>query len=87
MHKQLKRGSGFVIGKNGYIVTANHVVDGAEKIKVMFENDEWMDAKLIRRSTANDIAILKVNYNFDDCLDFADLNETSMGDFAYTIIG
>ena len=40
---------------------------------------------LIRRSTANDIAILKVNYNFDDCLDFADLNETSMGDFAYTI--
>jgi serine protease Do len=58
--KQPGQGSGFVIDKKGYIVTNNHVVVGADKIKVVFKDEREYDAEIIGRDPVTDVALLKV---------------------------
>ena len=53
-------GSGFVYDDKGHIVTNNHVVEGAETIKVSFHDGEEMVAKLVGRDPQSEIAVLKV---------------------------
>jgi serine protease Do len=59
-HKQVQGGTGFIISDDGYIVTNNHVIEGADKIEVRINNKEKYTAKLIGRDTATDLALLKV---------------------------
>ena len=54
-------GSGFIIDKAGYIVTNNHVVDNADKIKVILRDETDYDAKVVGRDPITDIAVIKVN--------------------------
>lgn len=54
-------GSGVVISPNGYIVTNNHVVDGADKIIVTFNDKREMEAKIIGTSPSTDLALIKVD--------------------------
>lgn len=53
-------GSGFVISADGYIVTNNHVIEGADEIKIEFFSGETLDAKLVGTDPKTDIAVLKV---------------------------
>ncbi len=53
-------GSGFVVDPSGYIVTNNHVVDGATVIKVRMQTGESYDAQLVGTDPSIDIALLKV---------------------------
>jgi serine protease Do len=53
-------GSGFVIDPAGYIVTNNHVVDGADEIKVRFQDKAEYVAKLVGRDAKTDLALLKI---------------------------
>ena len=53
-------GSGFVISADGYIVTNNHVIDGADEISVEFFSGKKLDAKLVGTDLKTDIALLKV---------------------------
>jgi serine protease Do len=54
-------GSGFVVSQDGYIVTNNHVVDGATKVKVSFDDQEEVDAKIVGTDPRTDIALLKID--------------------------
>ena len=54
------QGSGFVISPDGYVVTNNHVIDGAGKILVSFDKDNKYDAELIGTDQRTDIALLKI---------------------------
>jgi serine protease Do len=54
------QGSGFIIHTSGYIVTNNHVVEGANDIKVTLATKDTLDAKLIGRDPKTDLALLKV---------------------------
>ncbi len=55
------QGSGFVITPDGYVVTNNHVIDGATKIQVSFDNDDTKyDAKLVGTDPRTDIALIKI---------------------------
>lgn len=58
--KQLGQGSGFIISKNGYILTNNHVVDGADKITVMLSDERKFDAELIGSDPESDVAMIKI---------------------------
>ena len=60
-HKEVQGGTGFVISEDGYIVTNNHVIDGADKIEVRINNKEQYTAKLIGRDPATDLALLKID--------------------------
>lgn len=58
-------GSGFVIDREGHIVTNAHVVDGASKVEVSFEGETTFDAKVVGVDTSTDIAVLKVDASSD----------------------
>ncbi len=53
-------GSGFVISEDGYIVTNNHVIEGADEIEIEFFSGKRLEAKLVGTDTKTDIALLKV---------------------------
>jgi serine protease Do len=58
--KQRSLGSGFIIDKEGYIVTNNHVIEGADKIEVKLKNGKEFDAEIVGRDPNTDIALIKI---------------------------
>jgi serine protease Do len=54
-------GSGVIISPDGYIVTNNHVIDGAVDIRVTMSNREVMSAKLVGADPLTDLAVIKVD--------------------------
>jgi len=58
--RQASLGSGFIIDATGYIVTNNHVVEDADQISVILEDDTVLEAKIVGRDEKVDIALLKV---------------------------
>ncbi len=58
--KQRSLGSGFVIDKAGFIVTNNHVVEGADQIKVRLSNEKEYDATVVGRDPKTDLALIKI---------------------------
>jgi serine protease Do len=54
-------GSGFIVDAEGYVVTNNHVIEGADKISVTLFDDTTYDAELIGRDTKTDLALLKID--------------------------
>ncbi len=53
-------GSGFIVSKDGYVVTNNHVIEDASEINVVLQDDTSLTAKVIGRDRRTDIAVLKV---------------------------
>ncbi|CQR73666.1 Putative serine protease HhoB precursor [Sporomusa ovata DSM 2662] len=80
-------GSGFIISKDGYIVTNNHVVAGAEKIHAYLTNrKEPYAAKLIGSDEQLDLAILKIDAGDDlPSLEFGDSNKLEVGSWVIAI--
>ena len=80
-------GSGFIISKDGYIVTNNHVVSGASKINVYLSSrKEPYEAKLIGSDEQLDLAILKINAgNNLPFLEFGDTNKLEVGSWVIAI--
>jgi serine protease Do len=58
--KQRSLGSGFIIDKEGFIVTNNHVVEGADQIKVRLANDKEYEATVVGRDPKTDLALIKI---------------------------
>ncbi|WP_158512546.1 Do family serine endopeptidase [Candidatus Endolissoclinum faulkneri] len=56
-------GSGFIVDPSGTIVTNNHVIDGAEEIKVLLDDGTELEATLNGRDSNTDVAVLKVSSN------------------------
>lgn len=56
----LAQGSGFIISRDGYLVTNHHVIDNADKISVTMDNGDKLDVKLIGSDSRTDIALLKI---------------------------
>ena len=59
--KQQGQGSGFIISKDGEILTNNHVVEGADSITVILSDKQQVKAKLIGADPETDIALLKID--------------------------
>jgi S1-C subfamily serine protease len=54
-------GSGFVVDRNGDILTNAHVIEGASRVTVQFEDNKTIDAKVVGKDTSTDLAVLKVD--------------------------
>ena len=63
--RQTSLGSGFIIDKAGYVVTNNHVIEDADQISVILEDDTVLEAKVVGRDEKVDIALLKVEAKKD----------------------
>ncbi|MHC8492449.1 DegQ family serine endoprotease [Thalassospira sp. SM2505] len=79
-------GSGFIISADGYIVTNNHVIDGADEISVRLHDGETLDAELIGRDPKTDVALLKVTPKDDlPFVKWGDSDKSRIGDWAMAI--
>ena len=79
-------GSGFVIDKTGYIVTNNHVIEGADLIEVNFPNGDNYAADLIGRDPATDIALLKIDAGKDmPFVNFGVSSDVEVGEWVIAI--
>jgi len=63
--KQRSLGSGFILDKDGYIVTNNHVIENADEIKVKLANGKEYDAELAGRDPNTDLALIKIEGSSD----------------------
>ncbi len=59
-YEQNSLGSGFIISKDGYIVTNNHVIEGADAVSVKLYDDKEYDAEVIGRDLKTDLALIKI---------------------------
>jgi len=78
-------GSGVVVSPDGYILTNNHVVDGATDVKVSFANKEEYPAKVVGTDKASDLAVLKISKSGLTTLPFADSARAEVGDVVLAI--
>ena len=77
---QTSLGSGFVIDKDGYILTNRHVIEGADKVQVTFPGGKSYDAKIVGRDARTDVGLLKIDVT-------EPLTVLPLGDSAKTEVG
>ncbi|AFK54489.1 DegQ family serine endoprotease [Tistrella mobilis] len=79
-------GSGFIIDPSGYVVTNNHVIDGATEIKVTLEDKSQYTAKLVGRDPLTDLALLKIEAGHDlPAVQFGDSDAARVGDWVLAV--
>jgi serine protease Do len=79
-------GSGFILNREGYIVTNNHVVENASDIKVSLSDKEEYDAKVIGRDPKTDVALIKIEAKKDlPAASLGDSNKLRVGEWVMAI--
>jgi len=78
-------GSGFIISEDGYLVTNNHVVDGAQMIRVERKNGEKYEAQLIGTDSISDIALIKIEATKLPFLEFEKSENVRVGETVIAI--
>ncbi len=86
-HRVNSLGSGFVIDPSGFIVTNNHVIEGADDIEVVFPSGSKLKARLVGTDTKTDIAVLKVDPKGHKltAVKFGDSNKMRIGDWVMAV--
>jgi S1-C subfamily serine protease len=74
------QGSGFIIDKEGHILTNNHVVEGAQSVEVRLANKKTYKAKVLGTDKAHDIALLQID-------NVPDLQPATLADSAHLMVG
>ena len=78
-------GSGFIISKDGYIVTNDHVVRDAESVQVKLSNDKIYDARVVGGDQKTDIAVIKINVADLPVVVLGDSEKLEVGQWAIAI--
>jgi serine protease Do len=78
-------GSGVIVSPDGLILTNNHVIDGANEIRVITSDKRELKARVIGADPKTDIAVVKVDQNNLPTLSFADSSRVQVGDLALAI--
>ena len=85
-YRQKSLGSGFIIDKEGFILTNNHVVEGSDKIRVKLANEREFAAKIIGRDPKTDLALIRIESdNPLKALPFGDSDKLEVGDWVVAI--
>lgn len=84
--RQSGLGSGFIIDRNGTILTNYHVVDGAQKIIVTLDDGNNYDAKVVGKDQKTDIAVIKIDAGRElPAVDFGDSDRLQVGEWVMAI--
>ncbi|MCZ6802560.1 MAG: trypsin-like peptidase domain-containing protein, partial [Proteobacteria bacterium] len=80
-------GSGALIDDKGHIITAAHVIQTADRVRVAFLGDRRFDAKVISSNPINDVALLKIDEIPDDIkpVTLADSDKVRIGDRVFLV--
>lgn len=78
-------GSGVIMTPNGYILTNNHVVDGASQVQVTLADKREFTAKVVGTDPKADIAVLKIDATNLPCITVGDSSKVQVGDYALAV--
>ena len=78
-------GSGVIVTADGYILTNNHVVEGADELKITLTDDRDFIAKVIGTDPKTDIAVLKIDAKNLPTVTFADSDKLRVGDIVFAV--
>jgi serine protease Do len=78
-------GSGVIVNKDGYILTNNHVVEGADTIKVTLNDGREFTAKVIGRDPKSDVAVIKIDAKDLPYLKIGDSDKLEVGDLCLAV--
>jgi S1-C subfamily serine protease len=88
-HPEMRRaegfGSGVVISPDGYIITNNHVVQGAESVEITFNNRRTLPAAIVGTDPTTDLALLKVDAKNLDFLPFGNSDHVRVGQWVLAV--
>ncbi|MCP1200704.1 DegQ family serine endoprotease [Notoacmeibacter sp. MSK16QG-6] len=79
-------GSGVIVDPSGLVVTNNHVIEGADEVRIALNNGRELEAEIVLRDESVDLAILRVDDGSNlPALDFADSDSMEVGDLVLAI--
>ena len=78
-------GSGILISNDGYIVTNNHVIDGAQDIEVVLNNKKTFTAEIIGNDPNTDLALLKIESNDLPYIEYGNSNDLKIGEWVLAV--
>ena len=78
-------GSGFIVSKDGYILTNNHVVADAERMTIRMTDGRMFRARLVGRDSTTDVAVIKIEATNLPAVTFGDDNRTRVGEWVLAI--
>lgn len=78
-------GSGVILSDDGYIVTNNHVIERAQKIKVILNNKREYDARLVGTDPSTDLALLKIEANNLPYLTYGNSDDLKLGEWVLAV--
>lgn len=78
-------GSGVIISTDGYIVTNNHVVDGADKLEVLLNDNKSYEARIIGTDEITDLALIKIDADNLQAITFGDSDEVKIGEWVLAV--
>jgi len=84
-HKQRSGGSGVIVDKEGYILTNNHVIDGADKVKVRLNDGREFPAMVKGQDTRTDLAVLHIKAKDLPVATLGDSDKLEVGEWAIAI--
>ncbi len=85
MHTQDGSGSGIIISSDGYVVTNNHVIEGATEIKILLSDGKEFEAKLVGGDARTDLAVLKMEGENFPYATLGNSSELQVGELAVAI--
>ena len=83
--KEHSLGSGVIVNPDGYILTNNHVVDGASSVTVTLADKREFKAKVVGTDQKSDVAVLKIDANDLSPITVADSSKVQVGDYALAV--
>ncbi len=84
-HKQSGLGSGVIVDKDGYILTNNHVIKGADEIKVKLSDKREFKGKVVGTDTKTDLAVIKIDSNHLPVVKWGDSDRLKVGETVIAI--
>jgi Do/DeqQ family serine protease len=78
-------GSGVIVSPEGYLITNNHVIEGADDIDVLLADGRQAQAKLVGTDPDSDVAVLKVNLDKLPAITFGNTDQVQVGDAVLAI--
>lgn len=78
-------GSGVIISEDGYIVTNNHVIDGADKLEVLLNDNSTYEAKIIGTDEATDLALIKIDAEKLTPITFGNSEDLKIGEWVLAV--
>jgi len=82
---RIAQGSGFIISADGYMLTNNHMVEGAEKVEVELTDGRKFTAKIIGADSDSDVAVVKIDAGNLPYLELADSDTLEVGEWVLAI--